>query len=179
MSDGNHEAGNQGGVGNAMLELGDNPVLFYDARCGVCRRFIRMAVHADHKGLLRIAPLQGARGARLRDAYPEFARRESAIWISKGEQPKGFSDAILSTLDYLGGRWRMLARVGRVVPRSLRDWAYRTFAHNRPHMGWLGLAELDELSKSRILPDAAPNEDDTEIRTIRLAGPGTQHATGR
>lgn len=165
------------GVGSAMLGLGDHPVLFYDARCGVCRRFIRMAVHADRKGLLRIAPLQGTRGERLREAYPQFAKRESAVWIRKGETPRGFSDAILSTLDYLGGRWGMLARVGRVIPRSMRDWAYRTFAHNRPHMGRLGLAELDDLSKSRLLPDAAPNDDDTEIRTVRLdAGRGLHFA---
>jgi predicted DCC family thiol-disulfide oxidoreductase YuxK len=170
MTEGVHAPTDRPGVGRTMLGLGDHPVLFYDARCGVCRRFIRMAVHADHKGLLRIAPLQGARGERLREAFPQFARRESAVWIGNDGPPSGFSDAILATLDYLGGRWRLLARLGRVIPRSLRDWAYRVFARSRPHMGRFGLAELDEVSRSRLLPEAAPDADDTEIRTVRLEG---------
>lgn len=156
-----------GSLGRTLAQ-GGHPVLFYDARCGVCRRFIRMAVHADRKGLLRIAPLQGPLGDHLREVFPQFAKRESALWVHPGTPPSGFSDAILSTLDYLGGRWRVLARIGRVIPRFARDWAYRTFAHNRPHMGRVGLAELDDLSKSRLLPDAAPNEGDDEVHTVRL-----------
>lgn len=141
------------GGGDADTRMGsEHPVLFYDARCGVCRRFIRMAVRADHKGLLRIAPLQGQRGDALRETYPQFRARDSAVLVTPSGPPHGFSDAILATLDYLGGRYRLLARIGRLVPRVVRDWAYRTFARNRPHMGWLDLAELDDASKGRLLP---------------------------
>ncbi|MBC7896316.1 MAG: DUF393 domain-containing protein [Cytophagaceae bacterium] len=137
----------------------DHPILFYDARCGVCRRFIRMAVRADRKGLLRIAPLQGQRGDALRQAYPQFRERDSAVLVTPSAPPHGFSDAILSTLDYLGGRYRLLARVGRLVPRVARDWGYRTFARNRPHLGWLELDDLDDASKGRLLPDEGTNDE--------------------
>ena len=166
------------GARGSTLAIGEHPVLFYDARCGVCRRFIRMAVRADRKGLLRIAPLQGPLGEQLREVFPQFAKRESAVWVHPDAPPSGFSDAILSTLDYLGGRWRVLARVGRVVPRFARDWAYRTFARKRPHMGRLGLAELDDLSRSRLLPEITPNENVGDVRTVRLDAGKTLNPSG-
>ena len=166
------------GARGSALALGEYPVLFYDARCGVCRRFIRMAIHADRRGQLRIAPLQGPLGEQLRQVFPQFAKRQSAVWVDQDDPPSGFSDAILSTLDYLGGRWRVLARVGRVIPRFARDWAYRTFARNRPHMGRLGLAELDELSRSRLIPEASPNDPDGEVRTVRLDASKTLNPSG-
>lgn len=156
MSTGARPAKRKSGGTDDGVSVIDHPVLFYDARCGVCRRFIRMAVRADRRGLLRIAPLEGARGDALRRAHPQFSKRDSAVLVTPSGPPRGFSDAILGTMDYLGGRYRLLARVGRLVPRAARDWAYRTFAHNRPHLGWLDLPDLDDASRARLLPDESP-----------------------
>ena len=127
------------------------PILLYDERCSVCRRFIAILIGADRTGHIRIAPLQGARGEWIRKTHPEFSDRDSAVWVPPKGPPVGYSDAILAALRHVGGGWRMLARACRLVPRGFRNRVYRAFARNRRYFGWLGLAELDERSRQRLL----------------------------
>jgi predicted DCC family thiol-disulfide oxidoreductase YuxK len=135
------------------------PVLYYDARCSVCKRFVAFALARDTRGLLRLATLQGARGDALRQAYPAFAGRESAVWVAPGARPVGYSDAILATLDYLGGAWRGLARAGRLVPRPLRDRLYRSFADHRSYFGRIGIDRLDANANSRHIDQELMSPD--------------------
>jgi len=72
-------------------------------------------------------------------------------------RPSGFSDAILDSLAYLGGPWKFVARAGRLVPRRIRNEAYRLFASNRRYFGWLSLAEFDEQVESRTVLGLADN----------------------
>lgn len=46
------------------------------------------------------------------------------------------SDAVLHALSYVGGFYRFLSTAGRVIPRGLRDAAYRFVARNRYR--WFG-----------------------------------------
>jgi predicted DCC family thiol-disulfide oxidoreductase YuxK len=133
----------------------DVPLLLYDERCSVCRRFVSLVVRADARGKLRIAPLQSPRGEALRRDHPQFAAKDSAVWVPPSGAPLGYSDAILEALAYLGGGWRVVAGLGRLIPRAVRDWAYRAFARNRRFFGWLGLDQLDPRSRARLLPDQA------------------------
>lgn len=132
---------------------GGAPVLFYDEHCSVCRRIVSLIVAADHGGLLRIAPLQGHHGDALRLRHPEFADRESAIWCPIQGDPVQNSDAVLGALAYIGGGWRPIARIGRLIPAKFRDWVYRVLAHNRRYFGRFGLTELDQRSRQRLLSD--------------------------
>lgn len=140
-------------MSDTMGDVALGPVLFFDERCSVCRRFVSFAIGHDASGALRIAPLRSARGEELRQRYPAFKRNDSAVWVGEDGKAVGYSDAILATLDFLGGRWRVLAAVARTVPRALRNWAYREFASHRPVFGRFGLPELDETSAQRLLPD--------------------------
>src|SRR5262245_22275340 len=79
------------------------PVLLYDERCGVCRRFVRFLVRQDRKDEVRIAPLQSPLGAGVRGRYPEFDNRDSAVCLPARGRPTGFSDAILCTPVVVGG----------------------------------------------------------------------------
>ncbi len=128
------------------------PILLYDEKCSICRRFVSWMVRADHAAQLRIAPLQSARGDAVRAAHPEHAARDSALFmLTEDAPPLARSDAILAVGELVGGPWRWAARAGRMVPRPIRDWAYRTFAGNRKYFGWMGLDELDPASRERLL----------------------------
>lgn len=129
------------------------PILFYDHRCSVCRRFIAWVVDADHSGSLRIAPLHGVHFELVRAGHPEFDARRSAIWFPRHGPPRSQSDAILAVFHYLGGGWKILATLGRLIPRAWRDKAYRAFATHRGRFGWLGLQTLDPRTLARILPE--------------------------
>ncbi len=117
-----------------------------------------MVIHADAQGLLRIAPLQGRHGSAVRRRHPELWTVSSAVWVPLFGPAVGQSDAILVALEYLGGKWRMLARIGRLVPRPLRDWLYRCFAGNRRYFAWMGLDDLDARTRARLLA-----EDDSGV----------------
>ena len=132
-----------------------HPVLLYDAGCGVCRRFVQFLIRKDRRGAVRIAPLESPLGSGIRGRYPEFDRKDSAIWLPARGRPSGFSEAILDSLDFVGGRWKVLSRAGRLVPRSLRDRVYRLFAGNRRYFGWLSIPDFDEETKSRLMQGIA------------------------
>jgi predicted DCC family thiol-disulfide oxidoreductase YuxK len=135
------------------------PVLLYDARCGVCRRFVRFLVRQDWKDTVRIAPLQSPLGAGVRGRYPEFDRQDSAVWLPSRGRPTGYSDAILDSLAHIGGRWKVVARAMRMVPRRIRDRAYRLFAGNRRYFGWLSIPDLGEEADARIIQGMSDDDD--------------------
>ena len=128
-----------------------DPVLLYDEKCSVCRRFISLIVNSDNRGAMRIAPLQSPLGDAIRHARPEIAPKDSAVWIGPDGEISAFSDAILAALDYLGGPWTALTAAMRIVPYQLRDRAYRAFAENRNLFGRLGLSTLDSRTLERML----------------------------
>jgi predicted DCC family thiol-disulfide oxidoreductase YuxK len=82
--------------------------------------------------------LQSPAGARmLRDFgfSPEDAK--TFVLVVDGK-PYVKSDAAIRVARYLRGGWRALGLI-RVVPRSVRDWAYDAVARNRYR--WFGRAE--------------------------------------
>ena len=130
------------------------PVLFYDTECSVCRAFIQFAARADQRGTLRFAALYGSHFALLRASHAEVTAIDSAIWVPVSGVPVNQADAILAALEYLGGRWRWLAWAARLVPRPLRNWAYRWFAGHRNWFGHWGTATLDSLATARVLKES-------------------------
>jgi len=130
------------------------PLLLYDGDCGICRRFVSLLIGADRRGSLRIAPLASAVGDNLRRDRPELEPRDSAIWVSATGTVSTHSDAILDAIAYLGGALTPLAGLLKsLVSRALRDRAYTAFANNRNLFGRIGMQELDERAKRRMLPD--------------------------
>ncbi|MEJ6561330.1 MAG: DCC1-like thiol-disulfide oxidoreductase family protein [Akkermansiaceae bacterium] len=90
----------------------------FDGDCLMCNRFIHFLADQDHAQLLSFAPL------------PNDAPHDSMIATREG---KNFSrsSAFLIILTALGGHWRALALLGFLIPRPLRDLAYRIIAKNR------------------------------------------------
>ncbi len=91
-----------------------------------------MLRHERRDATLRFATLEGPLGDQARRARPELAGLDSVIWL---EPARGRvlvrSEAALAVLAYLGGPWRALAALGRLVPRRLRDAVYDLIARNR------------------------------------------------
>lgn len=136
--------------------IGQGPLLLYDDRCGVCRRFVSMLIGADRTGTLRIAPLDCAVGDALRREHPKLEARDSAVWIRQDGTVTTHSDAILDAIDYLGGTLSPLSKLLRgIVPQLLRDRAYKAFADNRNLFGAIGMQQLDRRALDRTLGAAS------------------------
>jgi len=138
------------------------PLLLFDGECGLCDRTVRWVLDHDPGGALRFAPLQGE------TAPPLLARHGLAPRSGAGfdtmvlvEEPGGprerarvRSAAALAIGRYLGGGWRLLAGLAWLVPRPLRDAAYRLVARHRrrlfPAPAACGVPTPEE--RARFLP---------------------------
>ena len=124
-------------------------ILFVDGDCVLCRRLSRLVVDADAAGRLRVAPLDGVTARRLLS----LADRTQGDWVVLVEGPRTMraADAVVRTLGLMGGRFWVMGRVMRLLPRPLRDAAYRFVARRR--RAWFGRVESCPLPASEQRPD--------------------------
>lgn len=125
-------------------------VLFVDGGCVLCRRLSRLVIDADAAGRLRVAPLAGVTARRL--LAP--ADRTQGDWVVLVDGPRTLraADAMLRTLELLGGRFGVLARILGSAPRPVRDAAYRFVARRR--RAWFGSVESCPLPANDRRPHA-------------------------
>lgn len=100
-------------------------MLFYDGTCGLCHGATRFVLSEDRRGTaFTFAPLQGDTFAAMiaatdRSTLPDsvIVRTEAGAWLTR-------SEAVIYTLQRLGGLWRVLGVALQVVPQSLGNRAY-------------------------------------------------------
>ena len=94
--------------------------IFYDDRCGLCQRSVLFVERRDKGGsLFRFEPL------------PAEGPRESIVVRTTDGRLLKRSEAVAHILARLGGRWRLVAFLLRLIPQPLRDWAYNRIAAHR------------------------------------------------
>ncbi|MCZ6623853.1 MAG: DCC1-like thiol-disulfide oxidoreductase family protein [Deltaproteobacteria bacterium] len=112
----------------------EHPIIFFDGVCGMCNRFVDVVMRADKDSIFRFAPLQGETARELLPPLTEDPREWSLIYLDeRGIHEQ--SDASLEVYRRLGGPWWLLS-LGRLVPRLIRNQAYRWIASNRYR--WFG-----------------------------------------
>jgi len=106
------------------------PLILFDGDCGLCQRSEALIKRLDKHDRLRTDALgsRAALDAGIEDIPDPTGG--SIIVIDSGETLRE-SDAVLRIGRRLGGLWKALASVARVVPKGLRDAVYRLIARNR------------------------------------------------
>lgn len=113
-----------------------HPVLLYDGECGLCNACVRLLLRIDERGVLRFAPLQSAPAqAYLRAQGLPTEDFDTLVFVRDWAQPSpgGYlvrTDGVLAACAAAGGWGRELANL-RVLPRALRDAAYKVVARLR------------------------------------------------
>jgi len=107
-------------------------LMFYDGACALCHGVVRFVLAEDRSGhSFRFAPLDSD---AFRARVPASARASLAdsviVGTAEGELLER-SAAVLYMLGRLGGVWRVLAVLGRLVPPRLRDALYNAVAATR------------------------------------------------
>ena len=106
--------------------------VFYDGDCGFCHRWVRLVVKLDRDGrAFRFAPRKGETFRSLVARERREALPPSILVLTREERILTRSSAVLHILEQLGGGWRVMAVVGRIVPAGIRDVVYRFIAHVR------------------------------------------------
>ncbi len=106
--------------------------LFYDGHCGLCQRSVRFVLAEDRTGhAFTFAPLQGQRIHELLDQNQTQSLPDSIVVVTHDKKIFVRSNAIIHILTALGGVWRLLGILLRLIPRPIRDAAYNTIARVR------------------------------------------------
>ena len=114
-----------------MLDFPPNKkIILFDGVCNFCNATINFVIERDKAGHFKFAPLQSEIGERLMAEHRiDGIETDSVILVEDGEAYT-HSDAALRIARRLDGFWSW-AYTFRIVPRLIRDTAYRLFAKNR------------------------------------------------
>ena len=115
---------------------GSNPIILYDGVCGLCNRLVQFLLKHDKSSRLRFASLQSDFAEKVLGRHGFDPKDLDTVHVVENyDQPDERvlqrSDAVLRAGRELGGFWGTSASIARIVPRSLRDVAYRFVATNR------------------------------------------------
>ena len=105
-------------------------IVLFDGVCNFCNATINFVIEHDKAGYFKFAPLQSGMGEELMAKHDiDRVKTDSVILVENG---KAFthSEAALRIAKRLDGVWSW-AYALIVIPRPLRDLAYRLFAKQR------------------------------------------------
>ncbi len=115
------------------------PVVLFDGHCNFCNGTVRWTATRDPLARLRFAPLRSGAARRtvaLTDPHLDFDALPDSIVLVDRAGVHTASTALLRIARHLRFPYPALASIARVVPRPLREAAYRAFARKR--YGWFG-----------------------------------------
>jgi predicted DCC family thiol-disulfide oxidoreductase YuxK len=128
------------------------PIVFFDDVCGMCNTFVNLLLRIDKKQIFLFAPLQGDTARELLPPLAEDPRDWSMVYVDEAGVHDQ-SDASLQVYRRLGGPWRLLGLL-RLIPRWIRNPAYRVLARNRYR--WFGKKDSCRIptpeERARFLP---------------------------
>jgi predicted DCC family thiol-disulfide oxidoreductase YuxK len=105
------------------------PILFIDGECVLCHGLAKFILKEDKGRVLRLSTLQGE---TARGLLPEsLIRQKETVVLHDAQGAHTHSRAIIRALRCLGGIWVIMAGVGALCPRMIRDQVYRWVAWNR------------------------------------------------
>ncbi len=110
----------------------ESEYVFYDGHCGLCHRAVKFILKHDRSGnAFRFAPLQGETIQSLVPADQRAGLPDSFVVLTRDGSLLMRSNASLHILQTLGGGWKILAKVLRVIPLGFRDLVYDFVARIR------------------------------------------------
>lgn len=114
-----------------MQREGNYDIVFYDGECGLCHGLVRFILPRDPAGRFRFAPLQGETLSRAVSPQQRAALPDSVVVLTASGHWLLRSDATIHVLSRLGGFYRFLGALSRLLPTPLRDHLYDFVARRR------------------------------------------------
>jgi predicted DCC family thiol-disulfide oxidoreductase YuxK len=115
-----------------------HPIVLFDGVCNLCNGAVQLILRRDPAGRFRFASLQSPAGEELQTRLGIDPQALDSILLVEGERWYRESDAVLRIAAGLSGAWKALGILW-LIPRPLRDTAYRWIARNRYR--WFGRQE--------------------------------------
>lgn len=113
-------------------------IILFDGVCNLCNRMVDVVIRRDPRGRFRFAALQSERGRALAAEHGIDTDNLSSMVLIESGQAYLRSTASLRVYRRLNGPLRLLWPL-IIVPRPIRDTAYRLIAKRRYR--WFGERE--------------------------------------
>jgi predicted DCC family thiol-disulfide oxidoreductase YuxK len=113
-------------------------IVVFDGVCVACNRSVDFLLRRDRSERYRFAAMQSPAGHALMAAHGIDPANPASFLLLEGGRAFRDSEAALRVLSGLGGTWRC-TRIALLLPRALRDAAYRWVARHRYR--WFGRRE--------------------------------------
>lgn len=126
-------------MSETLTHTTDHPVLLFDGVCNFCNGSVLFVIRHDERGLFHFASLQSRVGQRLLESHSVAAEPVSTLVLLEGGRVYIKSTAVLRVALRLGLGWRILGRLGLVMPRILRDALYSVLVRYRYR--WFGKSD--------------------------------------
>lgn len=124
-------------------------ILIFDGHCMLCDGLVQWLLKADTHQKLRFVAAQQPAGQALLARYDIEISSQDTVWLIWNNEALCRSAAVLRVAALLGFPYSLL-RIGRIIPRFIRDAMY-DFVAKRRH-SWFGKREACRL------PTAAERE---------------------
>jgi predicted DCC family thiol-disulfide oxidoreductase YuxK len=108
----------------------EGPIVVFDASCVLCSANAQFILRHDRQRRFRLASMQGEVGASLYRKLGIDPNDPETMIVVDGERVFRDSDAVLAIFAGLGWPWRIVV-LFRLLPRRIRDRAYRWLARHR------------------------------------------------
>jgi predicted DCC family thiol-disulfide oxidoreductase YuxK len=106
-------------------------IVLFDGVCDLCNGTVRFILRRDEQSRFLFASLQSTAGRALLDQHAAAASLPDSVVVIEDGAVLTRSDAAIHILRGLGGVWRLMAMLGRLVPRPVRDSGYDLIARHR------------------------------------------------
>lgn len=122
----------------AEIDTRTHAVLLFDGVCNLCNGSVNFIIDRDPAAYFKFAPLQSASGRALLEKHHLPSDRMDTLVLVEDDHAYVRSTAALRIARRLVSPWPLLA-LFLIVPRFLRDLAYKLIAANRYR--WFGKSE--------------------------------------
>ncbi len=110
-------------------------IIVFDGLCNLCTASVQFILRHERKPHFKFAPVQSNAGGALFAASGLASADVDTFVLIEDGRPYMRSDAAIRVARGLSAPWSLAVALA-IIPRPIRDWAYRIIARNRYR--WFG-----------------------------------------
>lgn len=116
----------------------NSTIVFFDSHCLLCNGSVRFILRHEKQQELFFAPIGGL---VFRKVTKDLVQDEipDSIVVAHNNAVFYHSKAILIILICMGGYWKVLGKLAKIVPTPIFDFFYKILIHNRYR--WFGTTD--------------------------------------
>lgn len=105
-------------------------IVLFDGVCNFCNASVNFVIEHDKAGYFKFAPLQSEIGEELMAKHGIATADTDSVIVVENDRAYTYSSAALRIAKHLDGFWSWAYALA-IVPKPVRDFAYKLFASYR------------------------------------------------